>query len=154
MRRLVAVLVLWAGGTVPPVQESRAVLVLEPVQVRPSDAALLAMVAKTEDPQAGEAVMWTVINRARATGRTPREEATRPRAYHGLETSRADWTAGDRAQLARLERRAAAVLAGRVPDPTGGATHFHRVGSWTPAWAPGEESWTRLGSHAFYRAAR
>lgn len=35
-------------------------------------------------------------------------------------------------------------------DPTGGATHFHRVNS-TPAWAPKLTYLRQIGNHVFYR---
>lgn len=43
------------------------------------------------------------------------------------------------------------VLQGLVPDPTSGATHFHRVGTWVPPWAPGPARRRTFGSHEFYR---
>ena len=45
---------------------------------------------------------------------------------------------------------AAAALAGRLSDPTGGATHYH-VRGLTPWWARGLEPCARIGAHLFYR---
>lgn len=112
-----------------------------------ADAHLLARVAASEDPRAPEAVMWTVLNRRGS--RALRDVAT-PSAYHGLRRPPRDTYLDRRLEL-RLELVALDVLAGRVPDPTGGATHFHRVGTPTPAWAPDPSRWVVLGSHAFYR---
>lgn len=43
----------------------------------------------------------------------------------------------------------AAVLANLVPDPTGGATHYH-VDGVEPAWARGRDPDVTIGNHHFY----
>jgi len=53
--------------------------------------------------------------------------------------------------LQKCEGIARAILVGSIPDPTGGATHFHRVGTPTPSWAPPEKEWRRIGRHYFYK---
>jgi len=115
------------------------------------DADVLAAVAKVEDPEAGAAVMWTVVNRD--GGHDLAAAAARPHQY-------APWLGRrwrhrlDRAQLADLRYLALRVLAGEVPDPTRGATHFHRRGTWTPPWAPHRRAWRDFGSHHFYKEKR
>ncbi|MBL3677026.1 MAG: cell wall hydrolase [Alphaproteobacteria bacterium] len=47
----------------------------------------------------------------------------------------------------RVARRA---LAGALPDPTGGATHYHAIGA-SPAWAAGAAPTATIGRHVFYR---
>lgn len=42
------------------------------------------------------------------------------------------------------------VLAGRVPDPTGGADHYHAA-TVAPDWARGREPTARIGGHLFYK---
>jgi hypothetical protein len=129
-----------------------------------ADALVLAVVAKSEDPDAAAAVMWTVLNRARLAGTTPLAVACSG-AYGTWRGGRRyeswTWDPGarwphplDQAQLRRLQALALRVLAGQVPDPTGGATHFHRVGTWVPPWAPEPAAWVPQGQHAFYREAR
>ena len=46
---------------------------------------------------------------------------------------------------------AAAVLAGLIEDPTGGATHYHATSIPPPAWAVGKTPTVTIGAHAFYR---
>lgn len=130
------------------------------------DAALLAAVAKQEDAGAAEAVAWVVLNRAGCEIRPEGFTCARPflavitegRAFGTWRAGR--WTPSwgrewshplDVAELAEVEGEVTAVLLGYVPDPTGGATHFHRLGTWTPGWAPAPSAWRILGAHAFYR---
>ena len=46
----------------------------------------------------------------------------------------------------RVARRA---VAGLLPDPTGGATHYHAVGL-HPDWAAGHGPCAEIGRHVFY----
>jgi len=46
----------------------------------------------------------------------------------------------------RVARRA---VAGLLPDPTGGATHYHAVGL-HPDWAAGHSPSAEIGRHVFY----
>jgi len=119
------------------------------------DADLLALVAWSEDVRAPEAVMWTVVNRARRAGTPIITEVFRPWQYHGL--ARGDPRAwrrarSDRAELARFRRLARLILEGRRADPTRGATHFHAADSPAPPWAPPPRAWAHRGSSLFYRA--
>jgi Cell Wall Hydrolase len=117
---------------------------------RVSDAVLLATIAKSEDPTAADAVIWTVLNRARKARASIATVAT-PGAYHGLAVKR-DWSRrADQKQFAECLRVARAVLAGRLPDPTAGATHFHRIGTPDPPWAPEPAVRRVFGAHEFYR---
>ena len=45
---------------------------------------------------------------------------------------------------------AAGVLSGNLPDPTGGANHYHARGI-APNWAAGEVPTVRLRHHLFYK---
>jgi len=51
-----------------------------------------------------------------------------------------------------LECRAAAlaVLTGRAPNPTGGATHYFKTGTPEPKWAAGRQPTAIVGVHRFY----
>lgn len=126
------------------------------------DARLLASLALAEDPQAPTAVMWTAINRSRACGCPLLEVVTTGEAYGTRKrwsSGRVEWrpswgrkwnpTYADR--LDQFEVLAYRVLTGLNPDPTYGATHFHRRGTWEPPWAPPLTARHLLGSHYFYR---
>ena len=52
---------------------------------------------------------------------------------------------------AQAQETAWDVLLGLRRDPTGGADHFHRAGTWRPPWAPTDVSWVLVGSHHFYK---
>jgi len=71
------------------------------------------------------------------------------------------WNAGDpnRAKLLAVDSRdpafamalriARRAMSGRLPDPTGGATHYHAAGV-SPAWAAGKAPSAEIGRHLFY----
>lgn len=46
---------------------------------------------------------------------------------------------------------AVAVMAGKMPDITGGATCYYRVGTRRPGWARGLRPTCRIGHHLFFR---
>lgn len=135
------------------------------------DAAILAGLATAEDPHAAGAVSWVLLNRAGCTfltdapppayscARSLMAEATARHAFGTIRVWPGDtepswrpaWYPG-RPAAPGAELTAAAILAGSLPDPTGGATHFHRVGTWVPPWAPHPRARQRFGSHEFYRA--
>jgi hypothetical protein len=127
------------------------------------DADLLANMARGEDPNAIDAVTWVALNRAGCEfledskydcDRPILEVVTEGRAFGTMKNGRfipswtRDWNDPE------VEGRVYVILYGLMPDPTGGSTHFHRIGTWTPTWAPPAREWQRFGSHAFYREAR
>lgn len=59
-------------------------------------------------------------------------------------------SAGDGA-LAICQRIAARAITGSLPDPTGGATHFHDAVA-LPGWALGRPAVAEIGGLCFYRA--
>ena len=59
----------------------------------------------------------------------------------------------DNPALARAVSVAAGVLAGDLPDTTGGATHYHTTAV-APSWAAGHEPSARIGNHVFYNSVR
>jgi spore germination cell wall hydrolase CwlJ-like protein len=123
-----------------------------------ADAFLLAQLATGEDPRAGAAVAWVALNRSgcRVAPLRCREPLLRTvSAHRQFGTVRRGvwhpaWTPSSPAR-SDVQREVWRVLLGAVPDPTGGATHFHRLGTWTPPWAPSRRAWRVHGSHAFYR---
>ena len=64
------------------------------------------------------------------------------------------------AQLAAERALAAEILDDAVPDPTGGADHYHTIarpgwaGQWPPAWARDYRETVRIGGHVFYDSRR
>ncbi|HEV7267810.1 MAG TPA: cell wall hydrolase [Falsiroseomonas sp.] len=54
------------------------------------------------------------------------------------------------ADLGACRRIAARALAGALPDPTGGATHYHAADA-LPRWALGQTPTAELGGLVFYR---
>ena len=128
------------------------------------DAHLLASLALAEDPHAPAAVMWTALNRSQACGCSLLEVITTGEAYgtrkRWVNTGRVEWrpswgrtwhTAWAQQKLDQFEVLAYMVMIGMKHDPTGGATHFHRRGTWEPPWAPPLTARLLLGSHYFYR---
>ena len=124
------------------------------------DADLLADVALGEDIEALAAVMWVVLNRRQdgeALERTIQDgqafgSRIRGRfhpSWHRIPGQR--WRYYYPGAWAIAQETAWDVLLGLRPDPTGGADHFHRAGTWRPPWAPTDVSWVRVGSHHFYR---
>jgi spore germination cell wall hydrolase CwlJ-like protein len=57
----------------------------------------------------------------------------------------------DPARLAVCRRIAARAAAGTLPDPTGGATHWHDAAA-LPAWALGQVPLAEIGGLVFYAA--
>jgi spore germination cell wall hydrolase CwlJ-like protein len=53
--------------------------------------------------------------------------------------------------LAICRRIAARAVGGSLPDPTGGATHFHDAAA-LPSWALGRAAVAEIGGLCFYRA--
>lgn len=127
-----------------------------------ADAGTVAALAVAEDPGAVEAVAWVVLNRAREGRKTVLEVVGARRQFGTTRGGRwrASWPRSSTWRRRHAEliqdaiRRARPVLEGRIADPTGGSTCFHRSGTWTPPWAPHARSWRRFGSHWFYRPKR
>lgn len=55
-------------------------------------------------------------------------------------------------ELAQAQIAAAQVIAGKVPDPTGGATHYFATTMLKPpGWVKGAKETLRLGRHIFFK---
>ncbi|VVQ25982.1 cell wall hydrolase [Pseudomonas fluorescens] len=55
-------------------------------------------------------------------------------------------------EFAQAQIAADQVLAGKVPDPTGGATHYYATTMpKPPAWAKGAKQTLKLGHHVFFK---
>jgi N-acetylmuramoyl-L-alanine amidase len=113
--------------------------------------------ARGEGRRGLEAVAAVALNR-RALGRWGADLAAVCRAPWQFSC----WNANDpnRAKLLAVDARdpvfalcleiAAEALAGRLADPTGGATHYHAAGA-SPRWTRGLAPCARIGRHVFYR---
>ena len=148
-----------------PVWEVPALVLSHPVDaVFEMNARLLASLALAEDPEAPTAVMWTVMNRTHQCECSILTAVVTGEAYgtrkrwtsDGPVEWRPSWGHKWRSRyslrrLDKLEELAYAVMLGRRADPTGGATHFHRMGTWEPPWAPPRAARMIFGSHYFYR---
>ena len=112
------------------------------------------------EPEEGKAAVAHVILNRKMSGRwghTIRDVVTHPWQFEPWMTRRGEMEslspADPRYQKAALI--ADAVLAGQIPDPTAGATHFlnpivvrQRHGGSLPSWAHGEGQ--PIGRHTFY----
>jgi spore germination cell wall hydrolase CwlJ-like protein len=142
-------------------------LILELRPALPNDASeerdyLIRTIAfeATGEPEEGmAAVAHVVLNRMRLGiwGSSIKEVVTRPWQFEPWMTRRKEMVslAPDDPRYQSAARIADAVLAGEVPDPTAGATHFlnpvivrERRGGSLPSWASGEGQ--PIGRHTFY----
>ncbi len=147
--------ILMGTNKLPPVKTKREAEGFSPLQhVREVDRDTLAKTAKSEDPNAAAAVMWTLINRSRKNKTIiPEAEALRPNQYHGWNNGDPSkkWTNRlDQKQYKEMQSIADSVLSGETKSPIGDRKFFHRLGTPTPKWAPAEEKWLKHGQHAFY----
>jgi spore germination cell wall hydrolase CwlJ-like protein len=113
--------------------------------------------ARGESVRGIEAVAAVVVNRVRRGGWWGNSVETVCRKPMQFSC----WNAGDpnRAKLEQVDesdrqfriclRIARRAIAGRVDDPTGGATHYH-VRGLLPAWAREREPSAEIGNHLFY----
>ena len=145
---------VWAGlGAVRGVVVDGARAELE------ADARAVGELVVGEDPEATVAVAWVVVNRSRSRGQTVLGVLTAGRQWGTRLRSgrfRPSWPlppAWGRRHASAVSAAAEVILGvleGRVPDPTRGATCFHRAGTRTPPWAPTPDRWRRFGAHWFY----
>jgi len=113
--------------------------------------------ARGEGRRGVEAVAAVIMNRLAAGrwGATVDAVCRAPKQF-------SCWNPGDpnRPKLEAVDARnpafalcrgvAEAALAGRLADPTGGATHYHARGL-VPWWARGRAPCAAIGRHLFYR---
>jgi len=104
--------------------------------------------ARGEPLTGQQAVALVTMNRAQWQPKRVCREVHKPGQYSwvgkGLPVQ-------ERAAMQRARAVAADVLARRVPDFTGGATHFHAK-SVRPAWRRDLQLVMSIGGHRFYRA--
>jgi len=114
----------------------------------------------SEEPDEGKAaVAYVILNRKRSGrwGDNIKDVVTRPWQFEPWMTRRTDMAklSPHDPRYQDAARIADAVLAGQMPDPTAGATHFlnptvvrQRRGGSLPSWARGEGQ--SIGRHTFY----
>jgi spore germination cell wall hydrolase CwlJ-like protein len=113
-----------------------------------------------DEPDLGKAAIANVILNRKMSGRwgdTIEDVVTQPWQFEPWMTRRKEMEklSTDDPRYQNVARIADAVLAGRMPDPTAGATHFlnptivrKRRGGSLPSWALGEGQ--QIGKHTFY----
>lgn len=118
-------------------------------------ARVLHMEAGNQGPEGLAAVAHVIRNRANLTGRSLSEVVSQPGQFEPFATRRDQINALRPEQYADARRVIEGVVAGQIPDPTRGATHFlnpelvAQRGGQRPAWAP-EGQGTRIGAHEFF----
>ena len=113
--------------------------------------------AANQGPEGLAAVAHVIRNRANLTGLSPDEVVQKPGQFEpwGNPQSRERLLALKPEQYAQAKAVMDDVMAGRAPDPTGGATNFlnpdlqQRLGRPLPDWAPPDQG-QRIGQHVFY----
>jgi spore germination cell wall hydrolase CwlJ-like protein len=119
----------------------------------------IAFEAPHETNKGKAAVAHVILNRKRSGrwGDNIKEVVTRPWQFEPWMTRRKEMEelSPSDPRYRKAARIADAVLAGQVPDPTAGATHFlnpivvrQRRGGSLPSWASGEG--LSIGRHTFY----
>jgi spore germination cell wall hydrolase CwlJ-like protein len=113
------------------------------------------------EPDEGKiAVAYVILNRIKSGGwgDSIKDVVTSPWQFEPWMTRREEMEklSPDAPSYKNAAQIADAVVAGQVPDPTGGATHFlnptivrERRGGSLPSWAQGEGQ--PIGNHTFYR---
>jgi spore germination cell wall hydrolase CwlJ-like protein len=122
--------------------------------------------ARSEGAQGLQAVINVIDNRARMDlfndnkpdwwGESHAGVATQPyqfSAYNENDPNRPQLEAVTDADPLFVEAvaLAAKAVAGRLPDITGGATHYHTTSLTPPDWALGAEPTAVIGKHIFYK---
>lgn len=164
MRAVLGVLLLM-GGAFMAVQSETMRRKREEWNVQPADVAAVDILARTiwgeargEGAEGMAAVAAVIVNRARRGGwwgNSIRAVCLKPwqfSCWNPTDPNRVKLlTVGteDAAFRVALEIARQAV-AGTLPDPTGGATHYHNA-TVSPTWAKGAQVSAQIGGHVFYR---
>ena len=102
------------------------------------------------------AVAWVIRNRVDNPswwGRTVKDVCFHPKQFscwNDDDPNRPKCLAVSDEDLASFFEIVRAVFDGEIPDPTGGADHYERVGTGA-GWARNREFSTIIGKHAFYK---
>lgn len=106
-----------------------------------------------------QAIAWVIRTRASWEpvawwGRTVAEVVLKPKQFtcwnfDCVERPKLIALEADDQEYLSLRAVVKAVMDGDVPDPTGGATHYERIGAGA-RWAEGKQISAIIGKHAFY----
>ncbi len=149
-----------------------------PTEIRDADRLAMAATiwgeARGEGPNGQAAVAWAIVNRWRQPAWWSRERGDGIPDDTLEAVCRDPWqfSCWKDAQAPALKGMTLAspglreilpivdaVLAGSVPDPTGGGDHYHTIrapayargpGQWPPKFAVGRTPSARIGAHVFY----
>lgn len=109
-------------------------------------AEMVYLEARGESLKGQEAVAHSIMNRVKSPGY--------PKTVCGVVSEKGQFAPRrkitDAGSLRRADQVAAAVLSGKAPDVTNGATHFHAAYV-KPSWSKRMQRTARIGSHSFYR---
>jgi N-acetylmuramoyl-L-alanine amidase len=113
--------------------------------------------ARGEGPRGWEAVAWVIRNRAERPcwwGRTVKEVCQKPWQFscwnkNDPNSKKLAALKPDHPLLVEIKAVVQAVFDGTIPDPTGGATHYHTE-EVSPVWARGKQPTRIIGAHHFY----
>ncbi|CAB4139982.1 Cell wall hydrolase, SleB [uncultured Caudovirales phage] len=147
------------GAGVMPTAAPSATPAVTTSAPQPVDLDLAARVlhfeAGNQGPEGLAAVAHVMRNRANLTGRSLADVVSQPGQFEPFATRRDQINALRPEQYADARRVLEGVVAGDIPDPTRGATHFlnpelvTQRGGQRPAWAP-EGQGMRIGAHEFF----
>lgn len=124
-------------------------------------ASCAVLEAASEGPEGMQAVLNVIHNRAGGDVNRVMGVVARPRQFAALDRATASRHPDygpliERATQDRLFSAAfdmvLAMEAGRLPDITGGADHYHAVTSEAPYWADTMQPTRQIGAHRFYRS--
>lgn len=104
-----------------------------------------------EGPEGMAAVAHTIRNRADRRGQDLGAVVRAPKQFEGYEAPGAGSRKAQRDPQVRAtaEQILTDVLGGALPDPTGGADHFHATYV-SPGWASAMPQTAKIGGHIFY----
>lgn len=111
--------------------------------------------AAGEGPEGMAAVASVIKNRAQVRGKSPAEVVREPDQFTGYSKPGPDALKAmeDPEIRAQAESILDQVLGGSLPDPTGGADHYHAT-SVSPYWADKMPKTADIGNHRFYKSGR
>lgn len=134
----------------PPAINSAAAAPAATPGMSPADRLALAQTVWGEargEPAAGQqAVASVILNRAKASGKSPAEVVSAPHQFSGYNPRSQALTPE---QLQQVVANIDPVLNGSAPDPTGGADHFYNPALASPSW--GQGTGQMIGQHKFMR---
>lgn len=106
--------------------------------------------ARGEPPLGQIAVAWVTLNRVKSP-RWPDHVCDVVTQPHQFSWTSSPSTPSDEEAYEQAVLIAASVLAGQIPDPTGGATHYYAHNYAHPRWASKLTPTAVIGGHTFMK---